>query len=61
MDDLQIELRKQITWIDGELNRVKKSANESGFNCISSVAVIVQNYRKALKQQREYLTHNLEY
>jgi hypothetical protein len=50
----------QIVWITAELDRVKMTANSSGFDCTSALVPIVGRYRADLRKQLDILNDYLE-
>lgn len=56
----QEQIRRQLEWVEQELERAKRSANSSGLDCTSAPLVIVSAYRLRLKHLRSVLMCNLE-
>lgn len=54
------EIKKQIDFLEDEIRRVKELVNKSGLDCTTSVYVIVNQYRDAMKKHLQVLRMNLD-
>lgn len=57
---LKQKIKDQIKFLDDEQYRVKKTINDSGFDCTTAPFVLAKQYRDALKKQIQVLRMNLE-
>ena len=54
------EIKKQINFLEYEIERVKEYINDAGFDCSTSVYVIAKRYRDEMKAHLQVLRMNLD-
>lgn len=57
---MSYEIRKQINFLEYEIERVKEYINDAGFDCTTSVYLLVKQYRDAMKTHLQVLRMNLD-
>ena len=54
------EIKKQIRFLEYEIERVKEYVNDDGFDCSTSVYVITKRYRDEMKEYLKVLRMNVD-
>lgn len=57
---LEKEIKKQIAFLEDEIQRAKEILNENNFNCTTAPWMIVKQYRDEMKSHVKILRMNLE-
>lgn len=52
------EIKKQISFLEYEIERVKEYVNNAGFDCSTSVYAITKRYRDEMKEYLKVLRMN---